>query len=295
MRWSRFTRNRQQRGIALLAVLWFVMLMAVLVISVLSLAKSEARVAWATADRVRAEALADGGIYLAIARLVQPHASGEWPRDGRIRSVELAGGRVEVAIQDTGGLIGLNSADEETLQRLFLAAGAGPGEASELAAAVQDWRDNDETPRSNGAEAPSYRAAGVPFAPANRDFRLVTELEQVLGMTAARYRRVAQIVTIYPSSTGLDNSVAPPDVLGVMSGIAADQAARVGEQRVGEDRQRPPFPGALLPSSTRTYRILAAATTAGGSHLVRRAVVLLTGSPRMPFFAYEWGTWHEAR
>ena len=56
--------------------------------------------------------------------------------------------------------------------------------------------------RPNGAEEAAYRAAGLPWGPKNAPFETVEELQQVLGMTADIYKRVAPSLTTYSGEAG---------------------------------------------------------------------------------------------
>jgi hypothetical protein len=58
-----------------------------------------------------------------------------------------------------------------------------PGMTDEVADAILDWIDPDDTPRQSGAEAEAYRTLGVPYAPRNGVPQCLEELLLVRGVT----------------------------------------------------------------------------------------------------------------
>jgi len=58
-----------------------------------------------------------------------------------------------------------------------------PGMTDEVADAILDWIDPDDTPRQFGAEAETYRTLGVPYAPRNGVPQCLEELLLVRGVT----------------------------------------------------------------------------------------------------------------
>ncbi len=91
---------------------------------------------------------------------------------------------------DTRGLIDLNGADEDLLSAFFAHLGQTTPDAAALAATIIDWRDEDDDPRTSGAEKRDYQNAGLP-EPGNRAFVDVSELRGVFGMGATLYKAAA--------------------------------------------------------------------------------------------------------
>jgi general secretion pathway protein K len=284
------------RGIALIAVLWFVVLLSLVATAFLSVTRNGIREAEGVLDRARAEQLADSGIELGIMLLLEPAHHPGLRTDGGVRMVD-DGGRVAVSIQDVGGCIDLNEAEEPLLRALFLSAGLPEERAAALADAVVDWRDADGERLAAGAEAADYQRAGLPHGPANRPFYAVSELRQVIGVDRAIYAAVAPSLTVFSGSPDVDASVAPPLVRTALQAAGIDiepeepaapatPVARAGASRRSWGRDRPALPA----SETDTYAIRAEAVLAGGARFVREAVVILTGDRRQPYTVQAWGT-----
>jgi general secretion pathway protein K len=289
--------RRGTRGIALVAVLWFVVLLSVVALGFQSVSRSGIRHAQATVDRARAEALADAGVALAITTLLEPAHHEALRTDGSERVYRFGADTVLLSIQDEGGRIDLNEAEAPLLQGLFVSAGVAPERARALADAVLDWRDDDDEPEPAGGEAAAYRAAGLPHGPANRRFYRVAELRQVLGIDRELFARVVPALTVHSGGWKVDTAKAPPAVVAALEAAgqpvqadAAGTGARVGRTRAAAARAFAARRQSVLPeSSTDTYAIRAEARLGNGVRFVRTAVAQLTGEALEPYLIYHWG------
>jgi general secretion pathway protein K len=186
----------RQRGIALLMVLWALLLLALLATVFGGNARTEVLLARNLVENAQAEALADAGVYRALAGLTKEPREGGFHGDGRVYIWHAAGGEVRFSVRDEGGKIDINQASEILLRELFVAVGVDPKRGAELADAIVDFRDEDSNKRPHGAEERDYVAAGLPYGPKNGSFELVDELVYVLGMTPDLYRKVAPFVSV---------------------------------------------------------------------------------------------------
>ncbi|MAT73501.1 MAG: hypothetical protein CMJ58_28805 [Planctomycetaceae bacterium] len=78
-----------------------------------------------------------------------------------------------------GAAGGGQTANADPAERLL----ALPGMTIEIADAILDWLDADESPRTNGAEAEYYQGLDPPYSPTNGPLSSVDELLQVRGVT----------------------------------------------------------------------------------------------------------------
>jgi general secretion pathway protein K len=195
-------RNRSEEGIALIAVLWALTLLSLVAAALIVETRTSTRVARNMADTAAARAAADAGIQRAILDLIAPKANKTFRADGMVYGWHFADSTVRISVQDVRGKVNLNRAQEGPLAALFSVGGVDPGTAQSLADAVADFRDVDDVKHRHGAERAEYRAAGLAWGPKNAPFQTVDELEQVLGMTAEIYERVATDLTIYTGAAG---------------------------------------------------------------------------------------------
>jgi type II secretory pathway component PulK len=79
--------------------------------------------------------------------------------------LHLPGGDVDLYLDAEDGKLSLSSAPEALLEGFFAAWSGDSTRGRELAAVVKDWRDPDDVPETQGAEAASYLDRG--YSPRN--------------------------------------------------------------------------------------------------------------------------------
>jgi general secretion pathway protein K len=281
-----------ERGVALIAVLWGVALLAVIAGSFADAARTETVIARNLVERARATALAEAGIYRAVLGLLDPVAERRWRGDGQTYRFVLGGGEVRVSIQDEGGKIDLNAAPDALLVGLFRAAGRTE-ESAALADAVADWRDEDDLRRVNGAEENEYRTADLGHGPKNQAFEAIEELQQVLGVSLPLYEQVAPAVTVYSRRRSVNTATAPAQVLRSLPGMNEAKVRALLQEReqsltAATEGRSSARAGASPRSRIGVYTIHAEARTAGGATFGREAVARITGESDQPFLFLAW-------
>ena len=266
------TRPRSQRGIALLVVLWACTLLAILLGGYAVLARTEGLQARYQFAQTQAHYAAEAGLAQAIYALTDPEPRRRWIADGRPYEVAFDGARVRVGVVDEGGKVDLNAAQPEVLAALFQAAGAPAAQATSLAAAVVAWR----TPLPPGSDLADPAARHAPFAS-------LEELQQVPGMTAALYARLADDITIWSGRAAPDPASASPLALAAIPGMSAAQVAQVMARRHAATAPLAAIFGV-------THSIRAEATLADGTRAMLRATVRLQGgrSGAQPYAVLHW-------
>jgi general secretion pathway protein K len=262
--WRR--RLRDQRGLALVAVLWTMTLLALIAAVFMRETRTEMALVRNFEGEARAEALAEAGVNRAILILLGLDTSVPWRVDGTPIELASADGVVRIVIQDEGGKIDLNRSAGPVLQSLFVAVGMDADAAQRVADAVVDFRDADNLRQLNGAEDGDYAAAGLRHDAKDAPFASTDELLQVLGMTQELYDRVASLVTVYSPRRDVNLATAPPEVLSVLPYLTAERVRTILDQR------------AANVGGARRFRVIAVtvlveAVTADGSSIIREAVL----------------------
>ncbi|OUS12701.1 hypothetical protein A9Q89_04675 [Gammaproteobacteria bacterium 53_120_T64] len=224
---------RLQRGVALILVLWFIVLLGVLALGLSKVSRNGALVARQLSGATQARHLAEGAVQLALANLLVARDEERLLADGEAYSLSFRQGEVELSVWNESGKIDINQADEALLARLFSALDLSPERSAALAGAIADWRDEDELTRLHGAEDEDYFAAGLPAGAGDRAFTHVTELRKVLGMSEAIYQQIASSVTVYSKNQGINPKVAPLLVL-----LAVSDAEVAGLEHYIKERRR---------------------------------------------------------
>lgn len=284
------TRDRRcARGAALMLVLWLIALLTALVGAFALSARVESMQGQVLARGLIAAQAARAGQEYSITRINDPDPRQQWRPDGRPYRWTYGGAEVEVRIIDEGGKVDLNAADAPLLTALFRTVGIDPDAAAGLASAILDWRDPDIlTQPQGGAEDPDYAAAGRAYGSKDAPFDTVAEVEQVLGMTPARYERVRAHLTVYSGEAQPQAQFASAAVLTAMGQDGA--AAVAARERAGG-----PLPGEAgggFGAGSGTYSIDSRARLADGRTAVLRTV-LRVGGNGLPGSVYTPLRWEE--
>jgi general secretion pathway protein K len=200
--------------VVLVVVLWLVALLSVIAASMAFSTRTETTLAQDLRDTAQARALAEAGVSRGILELLNPDRLWRWRADGTVHALRFGGGTVQVALQDEGGKIDLNTAQRPLLDALLKAYGVEDADdRARLLDAIEDWRDPGSEMRLNGAEDADYEAAGRAYGAKDGVFNTVDELQQVLGFTPRLFKRIKPALTVHSRQPGVDVRVAPPSVL----------------------------------------------------------------------------------
>lgn len=285
--------RRGQRGVALVLVMWVGVLITVIASAFILERRTEALVIGNSISMARAEALADAGVQRAVFEIYRnDNAPEAWKRDGTHYSMQLDNVPISVEIRDESAKIDINTAFEPLLRGLLVSSGLQDDEATRLLDAILDWRDPDSLKRPNGAEESDYRAAGLPYKPANGPFQAIEELQLVLGMRPEIYRRLAPSITVFSRSPGVNAQLATREVLLAIPGattemvddyLARREAARAAGQPLPAFPQAGNITGFSMVASIRSE-----ARLEEGTVFVREAVAILRPSPRRAVTFLAW-------
>ena len=289
----------RQAGIALILVLWIITLLSVIALSFIATMRSEINIVSNTLNRAKAEAAANAGVQRALFELMKPATTdARWLADGAIHPWQYQDAALTIRMIDETARLDINTASPELLSGLFLSQGLTQAESAALIDAIADWKDADNLVRLNGAEAPQYLSAGLPYQPSNSAFQSTEEINRVIGMTPELYARIAPLITVYSRQPGVNAQIASREVLQAIPNATAEQVETYLQQR---DTAR--ASGAAVPNFTAgaaylsigggfVIRVQATASLPDGTRFTREAAVRPLGNPRRPFASL---LWREAR
>jgi general secretion pathway protein K len=225
------------RGFALAIVLWVLAGLTVVAVAVAASTSSSSEAVKLMRDRARAEAAfisSNARIKLLMATGL-PTTTTIDSAQGRMY-VDARSSRVSadewVTLQDGRGLLNLNLGDPRRLAALLVYCGAEQAQAASLVEALQDYIDEDNLKRLNGAEAFEYRQA---HAAGPRNARLLSsdEVWRVLGWAAIRdtwrARACDDLVTVH-NDGDFNVGTAPVRLLTAL-GLSEDAALALTESR----------------------------------------------------------------
>lgn len=190
------------RGSALIAVLWSFTILSIVILSAVRSTTLEVRVARNWSDIEEARWLAVAGVERAKAaihesrRSLRAAAKSHDPAlasdPAAFRDVLLGNGIYRVirspAPSEGAGQVVFGIGDEESRLDVNRASTAEleklPGMTRSIAAAIVDWRDDDDTPRPGGAEREEYASLEPPSEPRNGPYETLRDMLLVIGVTA---------------------------------------------------------------------------------------------------------------
>ena len=253
---------RDERGFALIIVLWSVVLLTLIVTGLSATGRTEVQLASNLRAAAVAEAAADGAVHEAIYRLLDPQSP--WAADNAERVLQVPGATVIVRVEDNGGKLNPNRTPPELLAALMRRLDVNAGTATQVARAIVDWRDPGDPVRPREVIVAQYRTAGRSYGPPGAPFLSLDELGAVLGMTPELLDRLTPYLTVL-TDTAADPALARPILQQAMADVSG-----------------PPLPVARRPP--RSVTITAQANGAAGGQFTRRASVKLGNGPKEPLF-----------
>jgi general secretion pathway protein K len=261
--------RKNERGGALLAVLWLSAALAAIAFSLASTVRGEAERTSTSVDGLRSYYLAAGAIDRAIVWILwSPHIGAG--ADGKprfyapgqpMRFVFPTGEATVDAIPETAKL-NVNLATPDTLVRLLTALGAGPDRAAMVAQAIADWRSPAVAPGGFGPFDQFYLSQSPSFRARHASLEEIEELLFVRGVTPdlfyGTYERspetgrlvarpgLAQCLSVFGSTGAVDINYAPAPVM-IAAGVPPTAAAMIVERRRARPFTQPSELAALGP------------------------------------------------
>ncbi len=145
------------------------------------------------------------------------------------REVDLRFARVpdscEVALRADGDALDVNRASEEALVAYFEAAALGP-DRHDLAQALLDWVDADDSTRAQGAERAHYHRLGR-IAPRNGPLADPAELRLIAGFESLPAAALGALAT---TGGRVSINTAPREVLATVPGFGPELVDRLRER-----------------------------------------------------------------
>ncbi|MBI4460964.1 MAG: general secretion pathway protein GspK [Acidobacteria bacterium] len=182
-----------QRGVALLVVLWLAASLSVMAMATAYLVRTEVEAVRNQIEAQRGYYLARGGIEAAvysIARAALPQTpgaessgqAGEFRPGQRWLRFDFSGGSSVVEVVPENAKLNVNQASAEQLAVLFQTLGLAANESAQLAAAIVDWR----SPQGSTVGSPFdsyYAGLPQPYAARHAPLENLEELLPVQGMS----------------------------------------------------------------------------------------------------------------
>lgn len=216
---TEITMIHNEKGIALIIVLWVLTLLTVIAGQFCYSMRTEITITKNFRDETTGYYLARAGITEAMARIIaqqeeqtrprprqpmrqpkdaSPAEEQPWRVNAEIPPVNLGDGFFSVRIDNESGKFNINLAEAETLRMMLAGFDLSDEERNIIVDSIRDWRDKDTFHRTNGAEDDYYMSLPQPYRCTNGPFRSINELLLVRGVTRELFDRgLKDIVTIH--------------------------------------------------------------------------------------------------
>lgn len=171
-----------KKGLVLVTVLWLMVILMAIVATVGRNSRLDTKVSLSTTEELRCKWACRAGIEKAIGVLYEDLRESDcltdlWSdNEEDFNDIMLAGGRFTVRAVDEASKLNINTATRGQLLAL-------PNMVEDVADAIIDWRDKDDTPRPGGAEAGYYENLQFRYVARNGPFRTIRELLMVKGVS----------------------------------------------------------------------------------------------------------------
>jgi general secretion pathway protein K len=171
-----------KKGLVLVAVLWLMVVLMAMVATVGRNSRLDAKVSHLRMEELHCKWACRAGIEKAIAVLYEDLRESDcltdlWSDNAEdFNDIVMEGCVFTVQVVDEASKLNINTATREQLLAL-------PDMVEDMADAIIDWRDSDDTPRSGGAEAGYYEDLQFPYRTGNGPFMTLRELLLVRDVT----------------------------------------------------------------------------------------------------------------
>ena len=283
-------KQKNQKGVALIVVLWMVSIMLMIGSAMLYSVKTDSTMTSYTKTSAQASAYADAALRYAIAQLMLPKQVRELKTTGSPYPWKYDGITAEISVIGENGLVDINRATRTLLQKVLEQVGIVEEEAETLLDTIQDFRDKDDLKRLAGAEDRDYEEAGYSYGSKDASFERIEELQQVLGMTASLYNRLSKYLTVSSQGKGINPMLAPRHILMLLAdgdSSIVDAYIKQREESEGEYVQ-PSFGAGFIDRSQQPrYRIQIRVKMEEGApeYFEERSIRLVAGK-LPPFISY---------
>ncbi len=232
---NRHIARRPRRGIALMAVIWLIAVLALACMAALRVVSFDMDLASSKIHGSRAKQLAEMGVAVASNPAIER-------TDPLLRWFdEQTGEGYEAQLVSEGGRFNINAillrGDRALLRSIFIDWGIDLDTAQAIADALEDWVDSDDEENLNGAEERYYESIGRVNQPFNRPFYDLSEVRLVRGMDLVERVNPSwrEWFTIWSMPGQLDLNEAEAPLIAAALEVSVEQASVIPENVRGPD------------------------------------------------------------
>lgn len=231
--------HKKTGGFALVVVILVMLIISFMASQLILQIRTDVRIFANNQQRVVGRMLAEGGVNLALFRLLDK-PSGDFEEKlggveflhGHTYETVLSTGRMEYYAVSESGKIDLNRTHVNFIEKFLLYHGLEEDEVLVVIDSLLDWRDNDNFHRINGAEKNYYQGLDNPYIPRNgliedpAEFFLIRGTESLRGVFDPY-----DVFTVNNSNGKININNLSPDMLAFLAGGDSGRIDRYREEQ----------------------------------------------------------------
>ena len=253
-----------EQGFILVSVIWIVGLIAVMGTAFAMIVRSHTMTVSNESYNSKAEAIADGVTRYAIIQLLKPNVAGDVNGTHKFCSWDEKAS-VSISLQDQGGLVDINTASPQLLEKLLLGLGEDAAQSARLLEALNEFKGPLQQAHLDLSDLYPNKS----FGPKHEALISLDELDQIPGFSQQLLQKLRRLVTVYSQQTGIDPSKAPSDLRDILGPIAVPAEF-------------------TSPSAQKVFSIDVLSELHNGARFHRQAIIVILGQPDRPFSILSW-------
>ncbi len=220
-------RHKEQRGLALVVVLWVITIMTLLVASFSTIVKTNIVIAGTEANLTQHSTLIDAGVDIAVFRILNKATQKLWLHPDKGQKVTFENKILNIRIINTSGLIDLNKTDGKLLLDFVKRYARDSDQAKNVVASILARRpDKKGEQKQQTSGLPVKKNSNIEYS-----FSDINELMTVPGMTQELYKKINPFITVHNAQGKINPASAPYEVLLSVPGLSKPGIAGLLKRR----------------------------------------------------------------
>ena len=257
-------------GTAIVGALWLSLILALMALTMISMSKNTLIEVRTSSELEARFLIAEAGLSIAKNRIAS--RTNPWMPRTEPYSESFDEDELEIHVTSPKGKIDLNYGAGEPLRRLLIGLRYEEKTAVEMVDRLQDYVDEDDLSRLNGAEQLDYDQSERPQKIANAPLAHIDELSKVLGFTQRDVKCLSPFVTIFSQSSELDLRAASNTLKAVLGVTSTEPSETLAYRR-----------GSI---AGQVYEVTSEASYSPKAKVRVREIIRYTGIPSDPVWVH---------
>jgi general secretion pathway protein K len=211
--YSTTRHRRNERGIALISVLWVLLLLSALAATSAYVTRTNAILVHRDLEMAQAEVYADAAVAATISLLADARPKRHPRIDGIAKSWLYEGVPVTVSVSNEAGRVDVNEADDDLILAFLISQGIDQNAASRLLEDLRHWQDTDNDSTARDDEIGQNSAVARTATLRGRPLAAIEQLNQIPSWAAHNISCWLPEFTVFTGLSGVSVNDAGPQTL----------------------------------------------------------------------------------